>query len=552
MREYDETVPPGVRRGVRYRLPVTADADLLERLDALAELLPLLSGALDIREAFPHLSRITRRVLPHDALVLALLAPDRASLSIHALTTDVDFRRPDRIQVPPDMRYLFEQPWDHLLCDDMAEDPVMKQIPAVAAGLRGSLRVPLRRNGEVIGGLNFMSRVRGAFTERDAPVAVRVAAYVALTLAHKDLADEAARAAEVRERAAALEQRVRSLTDELAVLGHGAPRRMVGTSAAWRQAVAEAAQVAATDTTVLLVGESGTGKEVLARFIHTASPRAAGPFLALNCAALPEALIESELFGHERGAFTGATQARAGLIERAGGGVLLLDEVGELSPGAQAKLLRVLQEREFQRLGASKVVRADVRVIAATHRDLRAMVERGTFREDLFYRLHIFAIALPPLRERPDDVLPLAEVLLEDIGRQLGRRAAGLSREAVPRLLGYPWPGNVRELRNVLERAAILAGGGLITSEHLAVPALARRAAPTGSAAPERQAVPSPTSAVAHGPGGGDPAATLPDVERQMVERALIEARYNKSRAATALGLTRAQLYVRLKRHGLV
>ena len=153
--------------------------------------------------------------------------------------------------------------------------------------------------------------------------------------------------------------------------------------------------------------------------------------------------------------------------------MLLLDEVGELSPGAQAKLLRVLQEREFQRVGASRVLRADVRVIAATHRHLRTMVERGTFREDLFYRLHIFAIALPPLRERPDDVLPLAEVLLEDIGRQLGRRGAGLSREAAPRLLAYPWPGNVRELRNVLERAAILAGGGLITSEHLALPALA-------------------------------------------------------------------------------
>ena len=239
----------------------------------------------------------------------------------------------------------------------------------------------------------------------------------------------------------------------------------------------------------MLTGESGTGKEVLARFIHGASPRSGGPFMAINCAALPEPLIESELFGHEKGAFTGATQARAGLIERAAGGVLLLDEVGELSPGAQAKLLRVLQEREFQRVGASRVLRADVRVIAATHRHLQTMVERGTFREDLFYRLHIFVIALPPLRERPDDVLPLAEVLLEDIGRQLGRRGAGLSREAAPRLLAYPWPGNVRELRNVLERAAILAGGGLITSEHLALPALTpplvcRRVEPGRAGAP--------------------------------------------------------------------
>ena len=529
---------------IGYRLAVTSDAGLLARLDALAELLPLLSGALDIREVFPHLSRITQRVLPHDALALALLSPDHRAVMVHALTSQVDFARPDRITLPPEARHLLDSPWDFLLCDDMAEDPFMKQIPAVHAGLRGSLRVPLRRDGRIFGGLNFMCRARAAFSEADVPVAQRVAAYVALALAHKELADQAARAAEARERAATLEQRVRSLTDELAVLGRGTPRRIVGTSAAWRRAVAEAAQVAPTDTTVLLAGESGTGKEVLARFIHGASPRAAGPFLAVNCAALPEPLLESELFGHERGAFTGATQAHPGLIERASGGVLLLDEVGELSPGAQAKLLRVLQEREFQRLGATRVQRADVRVIGATHRDLRTMVERGTFREDLFYRLHIFAIGLPPLRERPDDVVPLAEALLEDIGQHLGRRVAGLSRESVPRLLAYAWPGNVRELRNVLERAAILAGGGLITSEHLALPAV-------GLLRPDRDEHPgrfSPSPPVGHGDAA--PTGTLPDVERRMVEEALVHARYNKSRAARALGLSRAQFYVRLKRHG--
>ena len=350
---------------------------------------------------------------------------------------------------------------------------------------------------------------------------------------------------------------MRSLTDELAVLGRGTPRRLVGVSAAWRQAVAEAAQVAPTDTTVLLTGESGTGKEVLARFVHAASPRANGPFMAINCAALPEPLLESELFGHERGAFTGATQSRAGLIERAAGGVLLLDEVGELSPGAQAKLLRVLQEREFERLGATRATRADVRVIGATHRDLRTMVERGTFREDLFYRLHIFAISLPPLRERPDDVLPLAEALLEDVGRQLGRRPAGLSREAVPRLLAYPWPGNVRELRNVLERAAILAGGGLITSDHLALPGsqlgATARTPPPGRTIPPARSGSDEDAAPPATPTGSGPAprATLYDVEREMVEDALVRARYNKSKAARVLGLTRAQFYVRLRRHGL-
>ncbi len=527
---------------MRYRASVTADADLLARLDALAELLPLLSGALDIRDVFSHVSRISHRVLPHDSLALALVAPDRQSLFVHALSGDVDFERPDRLPLPPMAQELFSRPWDYLLCDDMAEDPIMRSMPPVAAGLRASLRVAIHRDGQPIGGINVMSRERGRFTTADVPVAQRLAAYVALALAHQELAQQAARAAEARERAATLEQRVRSLTDELAVLGRGTPRRIVGNSAAWRQAMAEAAQVAPTETTVLLAGESGTGKEVLARFIHGASPRAAGPFLAVNCAALPETLLESELFGHERGAFTGATHARPGLIERAAGGVLLLDEVGELSPSAQAKLLRVLQEREFQRLGATRVQRADVRVIGATHRDLRAMVEGGTFREDLFYRLHIFAIALPPLRERPDDVVPLAEALLADIGRQLGRRPAGLSREALPSLLAYDWPGNVRELRNVLERATILAGGGLVTSEHLALPALGRRVDPGPAAITDEsspRATPRPV------------AGTLPDVERAMVERALVEARYNKSRAARVLGLSRAQFYVRLRRYGL-
>lgn len=525
-----------------YRAPVTSDADLLARLDALAELLPLLSGALDIRDVFSHVSRISHRVLPHDSLALALVAPEGHSLFVHAISGEVDFARPDRLVLPPAARDLFEKPWAYLLCDDMRDDPIMRELPPVSVGLRSSLRVPLLRDGTAFGGLNFLSKEIGRFTMADVPVAQRVAAYVALTLAHQDLAQEAARAAEARERAAALEQRVRTLTDELAVLGRGAPRRMVGTSTAWRQAVSEAAQVAATDTTVLLTGESGTGKEVLARFIHSASPRASGPFLAVNCAALPEPLLESELFGHERGAFTGAIQARPGVIERAAGGVLLLDEVGELSPGAQAKLLRVLQEREFQRLGGSRVQRADVRVIGATHRDLRMMVERGTFREDLFYRLHIFAIALPPLRERPDDVLPLAEALLEDIGRQLGRRSAGLSRDAVPRLLAYAWPGNVRELRNVLERATILASGGLVTSEHLALPPA------EGGRLPAAPGPPDASSTVPATPSTG----RLLDLERSLVEQAMVAHRYNKSRAARALGLTRAQLYVRLRRHGLV
>jgi transcriptional regulator with PAS, ATPase and Fis domain len=199
--------------------------------------------------------------------------------------------------------------------------------------------------------------------------------------------------------------------------------------------------------------------------VHRASPRKAGPFIAINCAALPEQLLESELFGYERGAFTGAQQAKPGQIELAAGGVLFLDEVSEMSLSAQAKFLRVLQEREFQRLGGTRLLKADVRVVAATNRDLKKAVDRGAFREDLYYRLHIFDIRLPLLRERPTDIPLLAEVFLEDIGRSFGRPTTGLTRDAKDALLHYGWPGNVRELRNVVRQMVLQAKGLVIQSE---------------------------------------------------------------------------------------
>ena len=281
---------------------------------------------------------------------------------------------------------------------------------------------------------------------------------------------------------------------------------------------------------MLLTGESGTGKEVVARAIHTASPRSARPFFAINCAALPEQLLESELFGYERGAFTGALQSRAGKIEQAAGGVLFLDEVAEMSPSVQAKFLRVLQEREFQRLGGSRIQKADVRVIAATNRDIAGALASGQFREDLYYRLKVFEISLPPLRDRRDDILPLAEAFVEDIGRSVGRPCAGISKEARDALLTYAWPGNVRELRNAIERAIILCDGALISAEHLPLPG--------GGNGRGRTA-------------GALAGQSLGDVERQLVENALKDARNNKAQAARLLGITRAQLYSRLQKYGI-
>jgi two-component system response regulator FlrC len=227
-----------------------------------------------------------------------------------------------------------------------------------------------------------------------------------------------------------------------------------------------AARVAATDCTVLINGESGTGKEVLARFIHDRSPRARAAFVAINCAAIPENMLEAMLFGYERGAFTGATNGHAGKFEQAQGGTLLLDEITEMPLSLQAKLLRVLQEREVERLGARAMMSLDVRVIATTNRDLRAQVQAGDFREDLYYRLCVFPMTISALRERRDDVLPLAMRLLE-MRTPPGRRIPALTADAAQLLLAYQWPGNIRELDNLLQRAMILAGGPVIDAPHI-------------------------------------------------------------------------------------
>ncbi|MBX6332193.1 MAG: sigma-54-dependent Fis family transcriptional regulator [Gemmatimonadaceae bacterium] len=284
-------------------------------------------------------------------------------------------------------------------------------------------------------------------------------------------------------------------------------------------------RVAPTNATVLLLGESGTGKEVAARTIHRQSRRADGPFIAMSCAAISEHLMESEIFGHERGAFTGATAARRGRLELADGGTFFLDEIGELKPELQPKLLRVLQERQFERVGGTRTMVADVRWIAATNRDLSAMVRAGTFREDLYHRLAVFPISLPPLRERVHDIIPLAETLLARISADLGRPLLRLEPEARKRIMAAAWPGNVRELANALERAAILSEGEVVRGEDVSV---------SGAAPPARE----------------DP-RTMAEVERDAIRRALDLSGGNRRAAAARLGISVRTLYDRIKRYGI-
>jgi transcriptional regulator with GAF, ATPase, and Fis domain len=486
--------------------------------DPSTELLHTISEVLDIRAIFPRVSEIANHVLPHDWLGLVFHdQSDGVTLQARSAESFPEFRRL-AVAGEGDDQVVSDIEKERLRIIRIDPPDFIDRI--LAEGYRSFLNVRSVA-GEQVMGLGFFSKRPDAYSMDDVPTARRIAECISVAVSHEQIAEAERQRAEARVRDEVLNAQVKSIVKATHQSQDGA---VIGQSPAWRDVLKKATQVAATDTTTLLQGESGTGKEVVARWIHRHSPRKHGPFVALNCAALPETLLESELFGYERGAFTGAHVAKPGQIELAAGGVLFLDEVSEMSPSAQAKFLRVLQEREFHRLGGTRPVKANVRVIAATNRDLGEAVEEGAFRQDLFYRLEVFDIHLPPLRERRADIPPLAAAFLDDIGRTLGRPPAELTREATDLLLAHDWPGNVRELRNALERAAILCGSGVIAREHLLFH--------------PRPAAPSVTK-------------DLQTVERRRIEQVLRETDGNKSRAASRLGLTRTQLYVRLRKYDL-
>jgi Nif-specific regulatory protein len=374
---------------------------------------------------------------------------------------------------------------------------------------RGLIAAPLRYRGEVLGVVEVLNKKDNEpFSDHDLEILQLFANLAAIGTSNAKLHEE------VKKENLSLREVVQ--TDDA----------IIGNSPALQDVLRLIDRVAATNATVLLLGETGTGKELSARRVHGQSPRSRKPFIAINCAALPETLLESELFGHEAGAFTGATHTKMGRFELADGGTLFLDEIGDISSSTQIKLLRVLQEREFVRVGGVKPISCDVRIIAATNRDLKKAMDAGEFREDLYYRLNVFPIHLPPLRDRREDIPLLVEHFVERNARELGWRKPEVVRESMELLCAYRWPGNIREMRNVMERAVLLCDTGRITPETL-----------------PREIVGEPRAEQREG------GSALEGYEKAMIVKALEDANWNQTKAAQSLGISRDNLRYRLRKY---
>lgn len=380
--------------------------------------------------------------------------------------------------------------------------------------------VPIKMGSEVIGALSVDRLFSGEVSlEEDVRLLTIIAATIAQAVRLRQLADE--ELDKVREENQRLQGELQNKYR---------PETIVGNSHVMRDLYGLIEQVCRTNTTVLILGESGVGKERVAHAIHYNSTRAGNPFIRINCAALPESLIESELFGHEKGAFTGAADRRKGRFEMADKGTIFLDEIGDLPPAVQTKLLRVLQEKEFERLGGNTTIRVDVRIITATNRDMESLMEEGKLREDLYYRLNVFPIVVPPLRERKTDIMLLADYFIEKYGKEHGKTVSRITAAATDMLMNYHWPGNVRELENCMERAVILSADGVIDSYHLP-PNLQKNADTSGHRGPL--------------------SIMVGDMEKEIIVEALKNSRGNMAKAARELGITERVMGLRVARFGI-
>jgi formate hydrogenlyase transcriptional activator len=421
------------------------------------------------------------------------------------------------------------------VCQDLeTEKRFPEEERLVAIGVRVYVRAPLFVRERLIGAIIFSRTSPRRFSDEEVAILEDVARPIAMAVSNSLAYEEISR---LKDQLQAENLVLREEIDQQSMF-----EEIVGSSPVLQAILARVERVARTDSTVLITGETGTGKELIARAIHRGSSRAARALIKVNCAALPEALIASELFGHEKGAFTGALARRVGRFELASGGSIFLDEIGELSTEMQIALLRVLQEGEFERVGAAQTIHTDARVIAATNRDLAAGVASGRFRQDLFYRLNVFPIAMPSLRERRDDIPMLVEYFASRYSARLGKKLEAIDRATMDRLVAYPWPGNVRELQNVIERAAILADDGVLRVEEQDLHVSPKRSEGTPGDTVERREA---ETLAPHG---------LRQHEKQLIESVLAECRGRVSGArgaAAKLGVPATTLESKIKRFGI-
>lgn len=498
-----------------------------EKLEAVLRLSRQLNSARNRDTLLDLLTEEAARLVGAERASLFLLSPDGRWLE-----SKVALGSPDRIRfdATKGIAGAVVQSGEVVVVDDAYADKRFYQAVDQNTGYRtrNLLAVPLRDlEGATVGVLEVLNKLEGAFSPEDVELAEALASQAAVAIQTAVLIEESERARMV------LEHENRNLLREIG--GRLPGRAIIGSHPRLEELRRMVERVAAVDVTVLITGESGTGKDLVARTLHFGSERASGPFVALNCAALPETLVEAELFGMEKGVATGVDR-RAGKFEAANGGTLFLDEIGDLSLNSQAKILRVLQDRMVERVGGRKEIPVDARLIAATNKNLEALIARGEFREDLYYRLNVVRLETPPLREIASDIPAIAAALLERAAREMQRAVPAIEPEALAALSAYRWPGNVRQLENEMRRAVALARNGRVEAGDLSAEVRGVNVALAAPAARrERETL---TSEVER-------------LERERIREALVRCRYNQLRTAKELGLSRQGLLNKLKRYGI-
>jgi formate hydrogenlyase transcriptional activator len=517
-----------------------------DRMRLLLEVNNAVVARLSLDDLFPTVSECLRRVIQHDGSALVLFDQETRQYRAHVLSfaTNESFieegiagsdcgKTPSKVAITTGKPAMFNE---QELKSLAAESACARHW--VGEGMKTLCAIPLLSLDRVLGALDIGRRREGSFNADEVELLSEVAKQIAIAVEN---AHAYRQISELKDKLAKeklyLEEEIRTEHNF---------EEIVGESASLRRVLKEVETVAPTDSTVLIRGETGTGKELIARALHQLSPRRERTFVRINCAAIPTGLLESELFGHEKGAFTGAIMQKIGRFELAHQGTLFLDEVGDIPPELQPKLLRVLQEQEFERLGSTRTIRVDVRLVAATNRDLGQMAANGQFRNDLYYRLNVFPIVLPPLRERRDDIPRLVQHFAQKVARRMGRRIETIPTEAMDALVQYPWPGNIRELENVIERAVILSPGPEL---HINSSELERRGQ-TSEARGQNSEDGSPTSDLRPLTSN----STLADAEREHILGALRESRWvlgGPNGAAARLAMKRTTLQSKMKKLGI-